>query len=111
MMRVEDGQRYGWLRRRIEAVIGSRWVSTRRMSVTKTILAISTGVTVNRRSLWENRVDCLIPFNIGYFVVRLSCFDLAFILQLLGIGRLIGVFILITPFIFKLRVSFGSRLL
>jgi hypothetical protein len=44
-------------------------------------------------------------------VVRLSCFDLAFILQLLGIGRLIGVFILITPFIFKLRVSFGSRLL
>jgi hypothetical protein len=53
MMRAEDGQRYGWLRRRIEAVIGNRWVSMRRM-VMKTISGINlhTGVTVNQRSLW-----------------------------------------------------------
>jgi hypothetical protein len=55
MMRAEDGQHYGWLKRRIEAVIGNRWVSMRRILVTKTISGISlhTGVTINQRSLWE----------------------------------------------------------
>jgi hypothetical protein len=55
MMRAVDGQRYGWRRRRIEAVIASRWVSMRRILVTMMIWEISlrTDVTVNQQSLWE----------------------------------------------------------